>query len=114
MPQIPFDRIKLEPIIYPHLQIPNGMLGTHREEHALWYYYTIARFAYESIELNPVVYEGEDDPEVDYKAMRLSVARLYGVLPDEMTRAWQIIDSQCDWSQVPRMPTGAKYRGTSS
>lgn len=96
------------PIFQDYLP-PNGMLDEYLETHALFYYYLLAMRQYqEKIESVPIVLEGNPDPQVDFKQLYLSVARMYEVDPEKMANAWHQIDMQCRILGYPPLPD--KYR----
>lgn len=102
--------IKFDALIFSAYIQPNGWLDWQPESHALWYYYTRARAAYERIVLDPIVLVGEKDPQANFKQLFTSVARIYGVEPEAMAKCWDLVDAQCDVLNLPRMPDGEKYR----
>lgn len=90
--------------------VPNGWLQNDPACHALWYYYLIARRVYEECILDPVVYEGDKDPEYNFQQMFTSTAFAYGVAPERMIKFWSNVDMQCSTMQLPKMPEGDQYR----
>lgn len=100
----------LNPMRFVHYVAPMGWLDMTDECFALWYYYVLARKAYEEKELYPIVLEGDDDPTADYHQLMKSVAQLYGVQPEGMTKCWKQVDMQCWALQLPKMPQGERYR----
>ena len=90
---------------------PLGVFTHELETHALFYYYLIARRAYEeNIKDEPIVYEGHKDPEVNFQQIFISVASMYGIEPSAMSRRWELIDQQCLLAGLPLMPNEDKYR----
>ena len=96
--------------IFSDYVIPRGYLDTHRESHALFYYYLCARSTYERVVLDPVVLEGDKDPEANFAQLFTSIAELYGVQPEAMAKCWDLVDSQCRLLNIPKMPDEDKYR----
>ena len=80
--------------MFADLVAPNGFLDTFRESHALWYYYGIARNAYDTIVVDAVVMEGDVDPTCDFRQMFIGVARAYGVDPEAMAKCLPQVDMQ--------------------
>lgn len=109
---LPFDPVVQ---LFPGYMIPRGYLTTARETHALFYYYLCARQKYENEEGDhplPVL-EGHDDPDpslAQYRQLFKSIARMYGVTPEAMAKAWDVVDKQCVKLRLPLMPDGEKYR----
>jgi len=104
------DKIKFSPPVFPSIMVPNGFLDQHRESHALWYYYLCARQAYEASVVDPMEYEGEKDSQVNYYELFKSIAKIYGVRPENMANCWTQIDMQCVASKVPQLPDEERYR----
>lgn len=102
--------IVMRPMRFVHYTQPMGFLDMTDECFALWYYYVLARKAYEEIVLDPMVYEGDKDPTTNFQQLMTSVAKLYGVQPEGMTKCWKQVDAQCWAMQLPKMPEGEKYR----
>lgn len=100
---------RLEIPLFPDYIIPNGGLTNERESHALFYYYILAMQMYDR-EKNGVVYEGDKDPEFNYRNVFLSVANLYGIRPENMVNAWPSVDVTCTMHNMPLLPREAKYR----
>lgn len=101
----------LNPPLFVGYMVPNGYLGTAPEEHALFYYYVHARKVYEDHVLNePIVYEGDKDPEYNFRQLFESVAGLYDCNPDGMSRAWDVVDKQAIALGLPLLPMEYQYR----
>ena len=97
--------------IFEQYIIPFGLLTPAPEEHALFFYYVNAREIYEKHIKNTVIQmEDEADLEYSFEGMINSIAQLYGVKVDEMTKAWQVIDRQCDALNLPKLPDEYQYR----
>jgi hypothetical protein len=92
--------------IYESLMAPAGFLDNHVESHALWTYYTMARHTWEINVNDPIVYEDQLDPQSDFRQLFLSVARMYGVNPENMANCWPQIDLQARALELPLMPDG--------
>lgn len=89
---------------------PNGFLPYDAPNNALFYYYLLARKAYEEIILDPLVLEGERDPEANFRQLFTSVAIAYGVKPEEMAKCWHNVDMQCHALDMPLLPDEERYR----
>ena len=100
---------KLEIPLFPDYIIPNGGLTNERESHALFYYYILATQMREQ-ELHGIVYEGDKDPEYNYRQVFLSVARMYSLRPENMVNAWPSVDVTCEMHGMTRLPQEQKYR----
>jgi hypothetical protein len=112
--QAQLDSIKFEVPLFPELIQPNGFLDRSREAHALWFYYTRARLAFET-HLEPIVIQRVGDlptadPEVNYRQLFTSVAQMYGVKPEAMAKCWDMVDMQCAALKLPPLPDKDKYR----
>lgn len=118
---MPFDKKKfldaipnhqdVRPPLFVGYMYPNGYLGTQPEEHALFYYYVHARRIYEDNILNsPIVYEGDKDPEWNFRQLFESVAGMYDCNPDSMSRAWDVVDKQAIALGLPLLPFEYQYR----
>ena len=103
-------KLKLEAPRFLKYESPKGYLTNHPACHALWYYYVIARNAFETNEEEPIVLEGDEDPVNDYTQIFTSVATLYGVQPEEMVKYWDNIDNQCRLLRLPLMGKSEKLR----
>lgn len=100
---------------FPNLIVPNGFLSPDKASLACWYYYTLARKAYEEAVLMPIVYEGHKDPEFalsQYKQLWNSIASLYEVDPAAMNNAWKEVDMQCIALNLPTLPATYRFDGT--
>ena len=97
------------PVFHDYV-IPEGFLVDDLASHALWYYYLIARGTYETHIMDPIVYEGDKDPEFNFKQVFTSVATAYGVEPEIMVKFWDRVDMQCKQLQLPTLPDEDKYR----
>jgi hypothetical protein len=104
------DCIQFHPPIFPSLIAPHGFLTNKRQTHALWYYYLSARQAYENIVVDPIVYEGEDDPSADFRQLIERIAIIYGVSVEEMVKCWDVVDMQCFALKLPKLPDEERYR----
>ena len=96
--------------VFRQYEMPNGYLSPPLACHALWYYYLIARNNYERNSVDPIVYEGEPDPEPNFRQIFSSIATIYGIQPENMVHYWTNVDMQCDALDLPRMPDEEKYR----
>ena len=103
----------IEVPIFEQYIIPHGLLTPNPIEHALFFYYLNARRTYEEYVIDtPVLYEEDSDPAFDFEQLFTSIAALYGVKPEEMIQAWNVIDRQCDVLNLPKMPYDYQYRFT--
>ena len=101
----------IEAPIFEMYVMPHGLLTSNPIEHALFFYYVNARRTYEEHVLDtPISMEGDSDPAYDFRSLLISIAGLYGVKPDEMVNAWDVIDRQCDLLELPKMPNEYQYR----
>lgn len=89
---------------------PNGFLPYDAENNGLFYYYLLARKAYEETIKDIFVFEGELDPTANFRQLFISVATAYGVPPEAMAKCWPAVDMQCDALQLPRLPDEGRYR----
>jgi hypothetical protein len=102
--------VRFTPHLFPDYVIPLGMLPEHAGAHALFYYYLLARKQYEEIIIDPIVLEGDKDPEFHLKQLFTSIALAYGIEPEEMVKFWPHVDAQCAITQLPKMPEGDQFR----
>jgi hypothetical protein len=96
--------------IYTGLIAPAGMLSQAAEDHALFTYYTMARHTWEDMIRDQVVYEGHAQPTTNFRQLFTQLAKLYGVQPEAMAKAWPAVDAQCRLLNLPLMPPEDKYR----
>ncbi len=105
---------KYEPPIWPHLCIPNGHLDDSVEAQALWYYYLCARQTFEAHEADFQLIGDVDTSDMpvttNYLQLFTSIAMIYSVEPAAMAKCWDMIDSQCWLTGLPKLPTDDKYR----
>ncbi len=105
----------LQAPIFEMYIMPNGLLTPDPVEHALFYYYVNARKVYEDFILNqPIIMEGDPDPEYNFRQLFTSTAALYGVKPEEMYKAWSVIDRQVLSLNLPLLPDEYQYRFVSN
>lgn len=101
----------IRPPLFVGYMIPNGHLGTAPEEHALFFYYVHARRVYEElIRDEPIVYEGDPDPQYNLRQLFESIAGMYDCKPEEMAKAWKPVDNQAIALGLPLLPFEYKYR----
>lgn len=74
------------------------------------YYAILARKNYEEHVLNPIVYEGEKDPNVNFKELFKSIALMYSTTPEKMVKFWSNVDMQFTIMRLPKLPDEDKYR----
>jgi len=110
MPNKPIAKCQMEAPIYSELLAPQGFLELTRESHALWFYYTAARNAYDTLVVDPIVMEGEKDPTTNFRQLFISTARLYNVEPEAMAKCWPQINMQCLALGFPELPDEERYR----
>ena len=88
-----------------------GYLSDHRASRALFHYYVTARAAYERIE-DPIKVEqvgqyghviGEGTKH-NFHQLFASVALIYNVEPEEMTKYWMEVDMQAGALGLPLLP----------
>jgi len=103
------DKINLAPPRFPDYMQPNGGLNSHRETHALFYYYLLAKKNLETRE-NQIVYEGDVDPVFGFRSLFKSIAVLYNVEPEAMQKCWKEVDYTCHLNNLPKFPVGNAYR----
>ena len=87
-----------------------GKLPDRPACHALWYYFVTARRNWEK-QGNPIVLEGDADPEYNYKQLYTSVAFWFGVSPEEMNKYWSAVDDQCLVLGLPILPHSLRFTG---
>lgn len=93
---------------------PDGFLCNatrHRDCHALFYYYLTSRLNYEQIVLNRIIeYEGSPSAETHFRKCLETIANIYGVKPNDMTKHWGCVDMQCLAEDLPKLPDEERYR----
>lgn len=105
-----FENINLSlPMLFTQYMVPYGFLTEQRETHACMYYYLLARKNWEE-QQNGIVYEGDKDPEFNYVQLCKSVARVYGVRPEGLALAWDLVDKTCVMWDLPILPNEERYR----
>ena len=77
--------------------------------HALFRYYVTARQNWERAN-TMIRYEHEKDDGINYKQLMTSIARMYGVTPEEMVRFWKEVDFTCTLCNLPKLPDEERYR----
>ena len=82
------NTIEFDVMIFTDYMAPKGFLTEDTACHALFYYYLVARNAYEQFERDKLEYEGQvvDDP--NYDQLFSSIAVAYGVEPQVMSKFW--------------------------
>lgn len=96
------------PTFYQYLP-PEGFIERHASCQGLWYYYLIAKRNLEE-QLACIVLEGEKDPTYNYLQLLKSVAIMYGVQPEQLTKNWASVDLQCQTLNLPQLPKEERYR----
>ena len=104
-----FESCTLEPPLFLKYMFPNGGLNQHRATHALFYYFLLARKAWEE-EKGGIVYEDDPEPIFDYLQLFKTIARLYGVEPEEMEKCWYEVDYTCFINDLPKLPKNTRLR----
>ncbi len=107
--QIDNVKVQWEPRLFMDYVKPKGWLEQDTTCHALFFYYLMARRAYEENIKDPVFLEGHIDLEVNFKQLFTSIARLYGTTPEEMVRFWSNVDMQCYALKLPKLADGYKF-----
>ncbi len=105
-----FAKIKLNPPFYTAYLHPNGFLDTSYESHALWNYYTKARNAYETHDVDAIILEGQKERTTNFRQLFESIATLYSVNPDAMAKCWAMVDMQCLALGLPKLPDEERFR----
>lgn len=89
------NKIIFEVPMFNNYERPDGFLCPHDSAcHGLFYYYINASKAYKDIICDPMVYEGDEDPNVNFKELFISISVMYGVEPEVMAKHWHCIDMQ--------------------
>lgn len=96
--------VSFHPPTFQDYETPKGWLQHDPACHALFYYYLIARRNYEEDIKDPIVLEGDKDPELNFKQLFTSIALAYGVAPDKMLKFWSNVNLQCDLLKLPQLP----------
>lgn len=104
----PID-ITFNPPTFGEYEQPKGWLIREPACHALFYYYLIARRNYEEHIKDPIVYEGDLDPEVNFKQLFSSIALAYGIEPEKMLKFWSNVDLQCGILDLPKLPEEYRF-----
>jgi len=94
--------------IFTRYITPNGGLDSHKETHALFYYYLLASKALET-ESNQIVYEGDKDPEYNQMQILKSVAKWYAVDVHNMVNAWDAVDLTCLMHNLPKLANRFRF-----
>lgn len=102
--------IKFTMPIFQQYLAPEGFLVRDKACHALFYYYLIAHNTYETHIKDVIVYEGDPDPQYNFKQMFSSAAACYGVQPEQMVQFWRNVDMQCDLLGLPILPDEERFR----
>lgn len=97
----------LDPPIYANMVQPQGWLTRDVPCHALFHYFNTAIGIYKSLK-EDVVYEG-DQQRYNLHQLYLSVAKLYGVDPNEMGKYWAAVDLQAGALGLTQMPRGVEF-----
>ena len=104
-------QINPNPPFFTNYIQPNGYLDTSREAHGLWNYYICARNAYEThVHETAILFEGEKNPVTNFRQLFTSMAEMYGVQPEAMAKCWDMVDKQCEYIELPRLPDEEQYR----
>ncbi len=100
------------PRFLPYTKQHGGHLDDKPEVHALWFYYLMARSAYEQVECGfEIQYDlQQQSTQTHYRQQFESAALAYSVNPNEMAKYWDQVDRQCTAMNLPRMPEGERFR----
>ncbi len=101
-----------QPPTFGEYEQPNGWLVREAACHGLFYYYLIARKNFEEYVKDPIVYEGDKDPETNFQQLFSSIALAYGVEPEKMLKFWSNVDLQCDVLKLPKLPEEYRFNKT--
>ena len=104
-------KIAFEVQVFPELtkQYGAGLLEHSPECYALWWYYGTAYNVYVHRVRDKILYEGEAEPNTNFKQLFNNIARAYGVEPEAMIRYWPVIDAECGRQMLPLMPVGYRF-----
>lgn len=102
-------KIFIQPILFFQYMWPNGGLTNDRETHALFYFYLLSRKNFEE-QNDMIVYEGDPDPQFDYKQLYVSIAKMYNVRPENMANCWKEVDYTCFVHNLPKLPEQSRLR----
>ena len=98
------------PVFSDHLVQNGGYIPDKPEACALFYYYLLARKAYEETE-NAIVLEGDPDPTANFKQLYTSVAFIFGVNPEKMGYYWEPVDRECKRADLPLLKLNLRMTG---
>lgn len=100
------------PRYLPYTKAKGGHLDDKPEVHALWFYYTVARLAFEQVEQGFEIQLDlqQQSTQTYYRQQFESAALAYNVNPNEMCKYWDQIDRQCTAMNLPRLPEGERFR----
>lgn len=88
--------------------IPRGYLADHPSCFALFEYALMATRA-RKVELEGLIYEGEDDPQYDYRQLFRSIAWKWGVPPESMVHYWPNVDMQFVAAGTSKVPEELRF-----
>lgn len=100
-----------EPIRFPRLNMPEGWLHDNAACHALWYYATLTKKNMAE-RFSTIQYEDEEREagfHRDQRQLFTSVATLYGVSPEQMTKFWTNVDMQMRMMGGEPLPAGVRF-----
>jgi len=107
--QIDDVKVQWQPRLFMDYVKPNGWLEKDTTCHGLFFYYLMARKAYEDNIKDPIFIEGDIDLEVNFRQLFTSIARLYGTRPERMVRFWSHVDMQVMALKLPKLPEQYKF-----
>jgi len=97
----------------PHMYVayiqPQGFLTGDMACHALFYYSTVATFAWERVQTRLIMEGDKVPPPPNYHQLFLSIAKIYGVDPNAMENYWELVDRQCDKLGITRAPNAVRH-----
>jgi hypothetical protein len=102
-------RVVLDAPFFKEHTAPLGFLAQDQSCQALFHYYLIARTNLEK-QADPLVYEGERDPEYDYRSLFKSISVIHATTPEAMSKWWSNVDMECRMRQLPLIPDEERYR----
>lgn len=95
---------------FTQYEIPHGGLPVgNKAAHALFRYAVTARQTWER-ERTMIRYEHELEDKTDYRQLMSSIARMYGVEPEEMIKHWKAVDFTCTMHGIAKLPDEERFR----
>lgn len=86
-------KITFTPPFFPGHSVPQGLLPHDRGAQMLWYYYVLVTNSLDRMDKNLPL---EDDPIrfFRFQKLYLSLARAYGIDPNEAVNYWEIVEKE--------------------